>query len=221
MTTFYKFSCLKSILKAKSFAQIHHGSYDERESKLVKAPRKEREKNNSGVVGHCKCFPYHWATLWRARVRHPPAEKLVESAPTALLSILAAFLSDTTKLPTQFAVVVHSSRMWWADSLGREEKKNKQKKIRPSRPRREERKKIFNWINFVRDQKPRVKLSDLNFEWVMMTMETVDLSDASTLAQQALSDTSDKGPVSLEQISLEQIRIEESEERFDEIKYSR
>lgn len=43
----------------------------------------------------------------------------------------------------------------------------------------------------------------------MMTMESVDLSDVNCIAQQTLNDNTDKGPV-----SLEQIRIEESEERF-------
>ena len=42
----------------------------------------------------------------------------------------------------------------------------------------------------------------------MMTMESVDLSDAN-IAQAVNDNNNDKGP-----ISLEQIRIEESEERW-------
>lgn len=43
-----------------------------------------------------------------------------------------------------------------------------------------------------------------------MTMETVDLSDVNSIVQQTtLNDNNDKGPV-----SLEQIHIEESEERW-------
>jgi hypothetical protein len=43
----------------------------------------------------------------------------------------------------------------------------------------------------------------------MMAMESVDLGDANNIAQLTI-DNNDKGP-----ISLEQIRIEESEERLE------
>jgi hypothetical protein len=77
--------------------------------------------------------------------------------------------------------------------------KKVEKQIEPAKPSLKKKSRIT----------PRDQRQKHIFLLTMMTMESVDLSDVNCIAQQTLNDNTDKGPV-----SLEQIRIEESEERF-------